>query len=132
MAKAMRLFLRGAASAMLAFSLLGVPSALAHPGDGGQHVLAEAAVQQLDVAPDPGLDAAARVDELEREVVGTGACAPALLLRAPGTHHLPLEGVGVLAADRLLALLAALDGLARYEQAPTPTWVRQNSLAASN
>lgn len=37
MSKAMRLFLRGAAVAMLAFSLLGVPSALAHPGDGGQH-----------------------------------------------------------------------------------------------
>jgi hypothetical protein len=37
MAKAMRLFLRGAAITMLAFSLLGVPSALAHPGDDGQH-----------------------------------------------------------------------------------------------
>jgi hypothetical protein len=37
MTKAMRLFLRGAAVAMLAFSLLGVPSALAHPDDGGQH-----------------------------------------------------------------------------------------------
>ena len=37
MSKAMGLFMRGAAVAMLAFSLVGVPSALAHPGDDDQH-----------------------------------------------------------------------------------------------
>jgi uncharacterized protein (DUF1015 family) len=43
--------------------------------------LAEAAVEQLDVGPDPGFDATASVDELEGEVVGAGACPAALLLR---------------------------------------------------
>ena len=42
---------------------------------------AEALVEQLDVVPDPRLDAAARVGELEREVRGAGASAPTLLLR---------------------------------------------------
>jgi hypothetical protein len=37
MYKAMHVFLRGAAVAVLAFSLTGIPSALAHPGDDGQH-----------------------------------------------------------------------------------------------
>ena len=43
--------------------------------------LAEAPVEQVDVVPDPRLDASARVCELEREVRGSGASAPTLLLR---------------------------------------------------
>ena len=43
--------------------------------------LAKALVEQVDVVPDPGVDAAARVDELESEVRGARAGAPALLLR---------------------------------------------------
>ena len=44
--------------------------------DAGEHAhrvaLCEAAVEQLDVVPHPRLDAAGRVDELEREVRGAG------------------------------------------------------------
>ena len=43
--------------------------------------LAEARVEQLDVRPDARLDAAARVDELQREVRRAPAGAPPLLLR---------------------------------------------------
>ena len=43
--------------------------------------LAEASVEQIDVVPDPRLDASARVCKLEREVRGSGAGAPTLLLR---------------------------------------------------
>ena len=43
--------------------------------------LVEALVEQLDVVPDPRLDATARVGELEREVRGARARAPPLLLR---------------------------------------------------
>ena len=43
--------------------------------------LAEAPVEQVDVVPDPRLDASARVCELEREVRGSGSSASTLLLR---------------------------------------------------
>jgi uncharacterized protein (DUF1015 family) len=43
--------------------------------------LIEALVEELDVGPDPRLYATARVGELEREVCGAVAGAPALLLR---------------------------------------------------
>ena len=43
--------------------------------------LLEAPVEQVDVVPDPGLDAAARVGQLEREIRSTGTCAAPLLLR---------------------------------------------------
>jgi uncharacterized protein (DUF1015 family) len=43
--------------------------------------LAEALVEQVDVVPDPCVDAATRVDELEREVCSACPGAPALLLR---------------------------------------------------
>ena len=43
--------------------------------------LLEAAVEQLDVVPDPCLDPAARVDELEREVRRAGPRPAALLAR---------------------------------------------------
>ena len=43
--------------------------------------LVEPAVEQVDVAPDAGLDPAARVDELEREVRRAAARPQPLLLR---------------------------------------------------
>ena len=43
--------------------------------------LVEALIQQIDVVPDPRLDSAARIGELERQVCRPGARAPALLLR---------------------------------------------------
>ena len=43
--------------------------------------LVEAAVQEVDVAPDARLDAPARVDELQREIRRAGARAQPLLLR---------------------------------------------------
>ena len=73
----------------------------------------EASVEELDVAPDAGVDPAARVGELEREVGGPCPCAPPLLLRdredpldgpilrelADGRHGASLgrEGIGTLA-----------------------------------
>ncbi len=52
-----------------------------HPAQDPDGVaLVEARVQQLDVAPDPRLDATARVGELHREVRGACPGAPALLL----------------------------------------------------
>ena len=47
--------------------------------------LGEAAVEQLDVVPDARVDAAARVDELEREVRGAVLRPPPLL--APDREH---------------------------------------------
>jgi uncharacterized membrane protein len=41
--------------------------------------LAEAAVEQLDVAPDSRFDSATRIDQLQRQVVGAGPGAPPLL-----------------------------------------------------
>jgi len=41
----------------------------------------EAAVEQIDVAPDARLDTAARIDELEREIRGAGLGSQPLLLR---------------------------------------------------
>jgi uncharacterized protein (DUF1015 family) len=53
--------------------------------DPAQHAngvsLGEAAVEQLDVVPDPALDAACRVDELEREIGRALSRRPALLAR---------------------------------------------------
>jgi uncharacterized protein (DUF1015 family) len=43
--------------------------------------LVEAAVQELDVLPDAGVDPAARIDELEHEIGGAAARSPALLAR---------------------------------------------------
>ena len=43
--------------------------------------LLEALVEQVDVAPDPSLDPAARVRQLEREVRGSRPRATPLLLR---------------------------------------------------
>ena len=43
--------------------------------------LGEAAVEEIDVVPDAALDAAAAVDELEREVVGAGPRAQPPLAR---------------------------------------------------
>ena len=51
--------------------------------------LAEPLVEQVDVVPDPGLDATARIGELEREVRGSGTGAPALL---PGDCEHALDG----------------------------------------
>lgn len=59
--------------------------------DSPEHVdgvaLVEALVEELDVAPDPRLDAATRVGELEREVCGAVAGAASLLL-GDGEHAL--------------------------------------------
>ena len=53
---------------------------LVHPPEHAHRVaLAEAGVEQLDVAPDPRFDSTARVDELEGEVVGARPGAPPLL-----------------------------------------------------
>ena len=49
--------------------------------------LVEAAVEQLDVVPDPRLDPPARVDELEREI-GRAGLRPPALLAADGVHAL--------------------------------------------
>jgi uncharacterized protein (DUF1015 family) len=76
--------------------------------------LAEALVEEIDVVPDARIDAAARVDQLEREVRGAVPGAPTLLLRhrehaldgpvldeLGDRGHVPslwLEAVGTLAA----------------------------------
>ena len=64
---------------------------VAEPLDPAEHphgvALAEAAVEQLDVVPDPRLDAPGRVDELEREV-GRAALRAQLSLRLDGEDAL--------------------------------------------
>ena len=55
----------------------------------------EAPVEQLDVAPDPRLDAPARIDELEREV-GSTVLRPAPLLAADGVDALDRAILGEL------------------------------------
>ena len=57
--------------------------------DAHRVALAEALVEQLDVAPDPRLDATARVRELEREVRRARLGAPPLLL---GDREHALDG----------------------------------------
>jgi len=57
-----------------------VAEALDPPEDPDGVAFAEAAVEQVYVAPDPRLDTAARIDELEREVRGARPCAKPLLL----------------------------------------------------
>ena len=63
----------------------------AEPLDASEHAhgvaLGEAAVEQLDVVPDPRLDPPARVDELEREV-RSAVLRPAPLLAADGVDAL--------------------------------------------
>jgi hypothetical protein len=58
---------------------------LAEAGDAAEHAhgvaLGEAAVQELDVVPHPGLDPAGAVDELERQVGGTFPRPQPLLAR---------------------------------------------------
>src|SRR5215217_1767034 len=56
-----------------------VAEAVDPPEDADGVSLAEPAVEERDIAPDPRLDPAARVYELEREVIGAGARAPPLL-----------------------------------------------------
>src|SRR5438132_309531 len=46
-----------------------------------EQALGEAAVQEVDVGPDPRLDPPARVDELERKVRSAAACPQPFLLR---------------------------------------------------
>ena len=58
-----------------------VAEALDAPEDADGVALAEARVEQLDVRPDARFDAAARVDELQREVRRAPTGAPPFLLR---------------------------------------------------
>ena len=63
--------------------------ALDTPEDAHRVALAEALVEELDVVPHAGLDATARVGELEREVRSTVPSAPPLLL---GDREHALDG----------------------------------------
>jgi hypothetical protein len=58
-----------------------IPEALDAPEHPDRVTLAEAFVQEVDVAPHSGVDAAARIDELEREVRASAPRAKALLAR---------------------------------------------------
>src|SRR5207249_9395083 len=58
-----------------------VPIPLDPPEDANRVALAEAAVEQLDVAPDPRFDPSARIDELQRQVRRAPTRPPPLLAR---------------------------------------------------
>ena len=64
------------------------------PENAHRVAFAEPAVEQLDVAPHTGFDSSARIDELQREVVGPRSGAAAFLLRDrvhPFHHSVLLE-----------------------------------------
>ena len=71
----------------------------AEPLDASEHAngiaFGETAVEQLDVVPDPCLDASARIDELQREVGSAGLRSPPLL-PSDGIHPLDCSILGEL------------------------------------
>ena len=71
----------------------------AEPLDASEHAngiaFGETAVEQLDVVPDPCLDASARIDELQREV-GSAGLRPPPLLASDGVHALDGSVLGEL------------------------------------
>ena len=80
--------------------------------------LAEALVEQVDVAPYARFDPSTRVGELEREIGGAGARTPPLLLR-DREHTLDRPVLGELGDRRHAASLCAAGPLV-----PSPRWPR--------